>query len=63
MCFFRWKYTLNYLSESKATFSKLSIYVQGQGKKEITVLFPELWPFENLGILNVTVRYLGNYLS
>ena len=25
--------------------------------------FPELWPFENLGILNLSARYLENYLS
>ena len=28
-----------------------------------SVIFPELWPFENLGILNLSARYLENYLS
>ena len=27
------------------------------------LVFPELWPFENLGILNLSARYLENYLS
>ena len=27
------------------------------------LLFPELWPFENLGILNLSARYLRKYLS
>ena len=26
-------------------------------------IFPELWPFENLGILNLSARYLEHYLS
>ena len=26
-------------------------------------VFPELWPFENLAILNLSARYLENYLS
>ena len=26
-------------------------------------IFLELWPFENLAILNLTARYLENYLS
>ena len=26
-------------------------------------IFSELWPFENLGILNLSARYLENYLS
>ena len=26
-------------------------------------VFPELWPFETLGILNLSTRYLENYLS
>ena len=26
-------------------------------------MFSELWPFENLGILNLSARYLENYLS
>ena len=25
--------------------------------------FLELWPFENLGILNLSARYLENYMS
>ena len=25
-------------------------------------IFPELWPFENLGILNLSARYLEKYL-
>ena len=35
MCFFfsEIRYTLNYLSESTAVFSKLSIYGQGQGHR------------------------------
>ena len=32
-------------------------------KKKIHLIFPELWPFENLGILNLSARYLKNYLS
>ena len=31
--------------------------------KKITSFFPELWPFENFGILNLSARYLQNYLS
>ena len=27
------------------------------------LVFPELWPFENLGILNLSARYLDKYLS
>ena len=26
-------------------------------------IFPELWPFENVGILNLSAKYLENYLS
>ena len=26
-------------------------------------IFPELWPFDNLGILNLSARYLEKYLS
>ena len=26
-------------------------------------IVPELWPFENLGILNLSARYLENYMS
>ena len=26
-------------------------------------IFPELWPFENSGILNLSARYLEKYLS
>ena len=26
-------------------------------------IFPELWPFENMGILNLSASYLENYLS
>ena len=26
-------------------------------------IFPELWPFANLGHLNFSARYLKNYLS
>ena len=29
----------------------------------IYIFFPELWPFENLGILNLSASYLKNYLS
>ena len=32
-------------------------------KKKKNLIFPELWPFENLGILNLSARYLENYLS
>ena len=32
-------------------------------KKKILFIFPELWPFENLGILNLSARYLEKYLS
>ena len=32
-------------------------------KKIICFIFPELWPFENLGILNLSARYLEKYLS
>ena len=32
-------------------------------KKKIILFFPELWPFENLGILNVSARYLEKYLG
>ena len=32
-------------------------------KKKIHLIFPELWPFENLGILNLSARYRKNYLS
>ena len=31
--------------------------------KKIHLIFPELWPFENLGILNLSAIYLKNYLS
>ena len=31
--------------------------------KKNHLIFPELWPFENLGILNLTARYLEKYLS
>ena len=31
--------------------------------KEIRFIFPELWPFENLSILNLAARYLEKYLS
>ena len=30
---------------------------------KIHCIFPELWPCENLGILNLSARYLENYLS
>ena len=30
---------------------------------KIHFICPELWPFENLGILNLSARYLENYLS
>ena len=26
-------------------------------------IFPELWPFENLGISNLSARFLEKYLS
>ena len=29
----------------------------------IHLIFPELWPFENLGIINLPARYLEKYLS
>ena len=32
-------------------------------KKNSSYFFSELWPFENLGILNFSARYLKNYLS
>ena len=32
-------------------------------KKKIHQIFPELWPFENLGILDLSTSYLKNYLS
>ena len=32
-------------------------------KKKNHLIFPELWPFENLGILNLSARYLEKYLS
>ena len=31
--------------------------------KKNHLIFSELWPFENLGILNLSARYLVNYLS
>ena len=31
--------------------------------KKINHIFQELWPFENLGILNLSARYLENDLS
>ena len=31
--------------------------------KKNRLIFPELWPFENLGILNLSARYLKKYLS
>ena len=31
--------------------------------KKINLIFPELWPFEDLGILKLSVVYLKNYLS
>ena len=31
--------------------------------KKIILFFPELWPFENLGILNLSARYLEKYYS
>ena len=31
-------------------------------KKKNRFIFPELWPFENLGILNLSARYLEKYL-
>ena len=31
--------------------------------KKFREIFPELWPFENVGILNLSARYLENYLS
>ena len=31
--------------------------------KEICQIFMELWPFENMGILNLSARYLENCLS
>ena len=30
--------------------------------KKKSTYFPELWPFETLGILNLTAIYLKNYL-
>ena len=30
---------------------------------ELYHFFPELWPFENFDILNLSARYLENYLS
>ena len=39
--------------------SKLPVQI----KKEITLFFWELWPFENLGILNLSAIYLEEYLS
>ena len=32
-------------------------------KKKNHFIFLELWPFENLGILNMSDRYLENYSS
>ena len=32
-------------------------------KKKNHFIFPELLPFENLGILNLSAKYLENYLS
>ena len=32
-------------------------------KKKNHIIFPELWPFENLGILNLSARYPEKYLS
>ena len=32
-------------------------------KMKILHIFLELWPFENLGILNLSAIYLKNYLS
>ena len=55
--------------------SVLWFYLFGQGvpnetkgtinlkRKKKTFIFPKFWPFENLGILNLSARYLENYLS
>ena len=32
-------------------------------EKENHIIFPELWPFKNFGILNLSARYLEKYLS
>ena len=32
-------------------------------KEKNHFIFPELWPFENLEILNLSARYLKKYLS
>ena len=32
-------------------------------KKKNHFILMELWPYENLGILNLSARYLENYLS
>ena len=32
-------------------------------KKENSPIFPALWPFENLDVLNFSARFLKNYLS
>ena len=32
-------------------------------KKRNHFIFPVLWPFENLGILNLSARYLKKYLG
>ena len=31
--------------------------------KKNLFIFPELWPIENSGVLNLSARYLENYLS
>ena len=38
-------------------------YITWLNLKKNHLLFPELWPFENLGILNLSAMYLKNYLS
>ena len=39
--------------------SRLPDYI----KKKIILFFLELWPFENMGILNLSASYLENYLN
>ena len=59
------KLSQNYLSKGLETWSAdRGWWVDYLVKlKKNQSIFPELWPFENLGILNLSARYLENYLS
>ena len=61
-------YLENYLSYGLEIWSAdkgwwVDYMIKFKKKKKIQLIFfPELWPFENLGILNLSARYLRKYL-